>query len=399
MAPDKTSHFQVSELTVSNFRSLGQDVRVQLNRLTALVGPNGSGKSSVTEVFRLVADAFRVGLEAAITTRHGIPAVRRWSAGRPFDLSIRLELTRSDATALYEFVLGDRKAGYRVKREAASITTEAGVTAYEVSEGRWTSGPSDLRPSVTDVGLVLPLIAGDARFRPLADALKSIEVYSIFPDTLREPQKPDPTRPMQRHGANWCSVLKEMREDQWAPDLRAALGRLTGDIDDIRVKQIGGFLVAEFRHVHEPEAEGNRREKWFDAAQESDGTLRFAGILSALLQEPPLTLMGIEEPELTVHSGALPLLFDHLVQASTRGQVVITTHSPELLDFFDADDVRVVERVDGVTNVAPMEESQRHVVRQKLFSLGELVRMEGLRAERPVAVSEMPPTDQGSLEF
>jgi len=108
---------------------------------------------------------------------------------------------------------------------------------------------------------------------------------------------------------------------------------------------------------------------------------RFKGIVSALLQEPPLALIGIEEPELTVHPGALPLLINFLRQASRRCQVVITTHSPELLDLLGAEEVRVVERKDGVTTVGPMRLQQQGTVRDGLLKLGELMVTEGLQQE------------------
>jgi predicted ATPase len=212
----------------------------------------------------------------------------------------------------------------------------------------------------------------------LAEAIRNIAIYSIFPGTLRRPQTSDPTRPMDEHGANWCSILKDARRDGWIGELRAALGQITGDIDDIKVASVGGFLITEFRHG-QVNQKGKTRARWFSSAQESDGTLRMAGIITALLQEPPLTLIGIEEPELTVHPGALPLLYDFLVQASKRSQVLITTHSPDLLGLLKADEVRVVERRDGVTTVGPMDESQREAVRERLFTPGELMRWEGLR--------------------
>ncbi len=375
----------ISRLTVSNYRSLGPNVVVDLGRLTALVGPNGCGKSNVADALQFVAESMSLGLEAAVTKRHGIAALRRWGAGRPFDLTIRIELR--DPGASYEFTLtSDRAEEYRVKHEAAEflVSPLAQSLRFEVSDGRWTDGPAGLMPPVAPGSLALPLIAGDERFRPLADHLRAIQIYSIFPDTLREPQKPDLTRPMQRHGENWCAILKGLRDEPSASELRSVLGRLTGDIDDFRAKQVGGFLVAEFRHAQDGEdTRAKRREKWFDAAQESDGTLRVAGIVTALLQEPPLTLVGVEEPELTVHVGALPLLYDYLVEASARSQVLITTHSPELLDRFDVDDVRVVSRGDGVTTVTPMDPRQRAAVKERLLTLGELVKMEGLHQGDP----------------
>lgn len=128
---------------------------------------------------------------------------------------------------------------------------------------------------------------------------------------------------MQEHGENWTSILKSMRPKSWKPDLLAALSKIAGDIDDVRVEQLGSYQVVQLRHG------SNGHERWFDASQESDGTLRCAGILTALLQEPPLSLVGIEEPELTIHPGAISVLYDFFVEASKHSQVLLTTHSPD----------------------------------------------------------------------
>ncbi len=119
--------------------------------------------------------------------------------------------------------------------------------------------------------------------------------------------------------------------------------------------------------------------KWFDAAQESDGTLRVAGILTALLQSETLPVVGIEEPELTVHPGALSLVCDFIKQTAHGNQVILTTHSPELLDYLDTDQVRVVKRRGGETTVGPLDDTQREMVRDHLLTLGEVMRTEGLR--------------------
>jgi len=223
-------------------------------------------------------------------------------------------------------------------------------------------------------------VAGDERFAPLANALRNVCVYSVFPDTLREPQKPDTVRPMKQHGENWTTILQGMTANGAAGELKAALAKLTGDIADFRVRQLGGYLNAEFLHATERKRTKDR-QKWFESAQESDGTLRVAGIITALLQEPPLTLIGIEEPELTVHVGAIPLLYDYLKQAALRGQVLVTTHCVELLERLDIDDIRVVERRNGVTTLAPVRHDQRDAIKKRLLTIGDVVNMEGLQQE------------------
>jgi predicted ATPase len=368
----------ITTLHVSNFRSLAEDVRVDFGRFTALVGPNGSGKSSVVDALRFVADCMHMGLNGAITSRSGINGVRRWSGGHPYNLTLRLQLHLEAGPAAYEFELvGDSDEEYRIKSEAAVLTDATGGSIrFRVDRGNWIEGPDNLRPPVNRQSLALPLVGGDKRFEPLFQALQNIAIYSIFPDVLRAPQKYSPARPMELHGANWSSVLRDQGLETWKPELVAVLGKLTGDIEDIRIEPAAGLLVVQFKH-----RSPNKKLKWFDAAQESDGTLRVAGIVTALLQEPFIPVLGVEEPELTVHPGAIALLFDYLKEASKRSQIIVTTHSPELLDRVDADDVRVVERIDGITTVARMANTQRETVRTGLLTLGEVLRTEGLQQQ------------------
>jgi len=384
----------ITEVTISNYKSLGEDVRVPLGAMTALVGANGSGKSNMADVFRFVAESLTMGLEAAIASRHGIKAVRRWSSGHPNNVLIQMQIREPTFQGSYEFTLGGSNVeDYRVKSETAAIMrTDIGtMDKFRLVEGKWKEGPENLRPKVTGQSLALTLLAGDERFAPLAEALKNVRVYSVFPDTLREPQKPDSVKPMKQHGENWATTLQALSSNGGAGELKAGLAKLTGDVRDFRVRQIGGYLNAEFLH-ETPRRRVKDRQKWFECAQESDGTLRMAGIITALVQDPPLTLIGIEEPELTVHVGAIPLLYDYLKQASRREQVLLTTHSIELLELLDVDDIRVVERRTGVTTVAGVRHDQRDAVKQRLLTVGEIISMEGgLQPELPLPESPSKP--------
>lgn len=367
----------IERLKVSRFRSLGKDVTVDFGPLTVLVGPNGAGKSNSIDALVFLADCMQLGLEGAVTKRSGIGSIRHaGSGGRPYDVSIHIEIAQGDIEAEYEIVLtGDRVEEYRVKREHASFSN--GVT-FTVENGTF-SGPADLNPHIEPTGLALTTLAGDGRLAPLAQALRSITSYSIFPDALRVPHKYDPRRPMDRQGTNWVSILKDQLEETWKPDLVAVLNKLTGDIADVKFEHVAGFLVLQFKHERDPSA---RRRQWFDAAQESDGTLRVAGMMTALLQQPRPEMIAIEEPELTVHPGAIRLLYDYIKEGTASGQVVLTTHSPDLLSMLSADEVRVVERIGDETRIAPLDDAQRDVVTRGLFSLGDVMRSEGLRPKQ-----------------
>ncbi|MGQ9626407.1 MAG: AAA family ATPase [Anaerolineae bacterium] len=385
-------------MRVKNYRSLA-DVDVNLGPLTVLVGPNGSGKSNFVDVLRFVSEALRLGLDSAIIKRGGITSIRRWSPRRPYDIEISLNIEEENFRGEYALSIGSKAEGaYHVKREFCEgeggtsflVTKEGESIAFERRDGEWIHYPERLdffRPRkdlpVSSTALVLPIISQFSPFRDIFIYLfREMSFYTIFPNVLREPQKPLNDYPLNEHGENLASVLRKMRQDKnpWLPDLKEALGMAVEGITDIEVRQTGGYLVIRFKHEGEEE-----KTHFFDAAQESDGTLRILGLLVALYQDPPRSLITMEEPELTVHPGAMGILCDVIREASQRTQIVLTTHSPDLISRFDPASLRVVEMVQGVTKIGEVDEAQLRAVKERLFSPGGLLRIEGLRrqAEEP----------------
>ncbi|MFZ4814067.1 MAG: AAA family ATPase, partial [Phototrophicaceae bacterium] len=118
----------------------------------------------------------------------------------------------------------------------------------------------------------------------------------------------------------------------------------------------------------------------FDLASESDGTLRVLGILTALYQTPALPLMGFEELEMMVHPKALATLAEVIVEASTRGQVIVTTHSPDLISQFDPRTLRLVKMGENGTEIAPISAWNIEAVNDELFSTGDLLRIRALES-------------------
>jgi predicted ATPase len=386
----------ITRIWVKNYRSLA-DVDIQLEPLTVLVGPNGSGKSNLVDVLRFVSGALQHGLDAAVVDQRGMSALRRWSAkGRPYDVEIGLGLKTAVLDGEYRFTLGSERRGeYRVKTErclvrvtgetkpeASDIWAEAwhgwapGEAGFETNNGKWVREPPGAYPAIQPTALVLPLLTGLSPFKTLYDFLTGMSFYNILPTKLTEPQKPANPYPLDKYGENLATVLRELklnRKDA-VTDLERALSSVMGDVQGYQVSQVGGYLVTKLRHA----AAAGERAPLFELAQESDGTLRMLGILAVLYQDPPRTLIGLEEPELAIHPGAMSLLWAEIQDAAQRSQIIITTHSPDLLDLCQAEQLRVVEKIDGVTYVAPVEEAQKQIIKKRLFAPGQLLRAQGL---------------------
>ena len=121
----------------------------------------------------------------------------------------------------------------------------------------------------------------------------------------------------------------------------------------------------------------------------SDGTLRTFGILVALFQtgdigKSPISLVGIEEPETALHPAAIGALLDAMSEASESKQVLVTSHSADLLDrkYLTADMLLAVVAEEGVTKIGPIDQASRSVMRDHLFTAGELLRINQLAPAR-----------------
>ena len=207
--------------------------------------------------------------------------------------------------------------------------------------------------------------------------LSKVALYRLFPDSLRDPQRVADAHPLAPGGENLASTLRDMiqKGSDLFEDLKAYLDYAAPGIRDIRVSRAGSYYVVELKHER---SGGNGRGSWFDLSYESDGTIRLLAILVALFQEPSPTLIGLEEPELAIHPGAMVALSENMQEAALRGQILVATHSPDLIDRLPLDCIRAVTAEGGSTKVGKVAEHQLKSVREGLFMPGELHSMEGL---------------------
>jgi predicted ATPase len=390
----------ITRVWARNFKSI-RELDLELGPLTVLVGPNASGKSNVLDVLRFISDALRRSLDAAVTTRQGIGAVRRTTRkGRPPDVEVGFRAERGTFRFDYSFVLGSRSEGlYYVKREYGVVTpSDRGEEPidFEIRDGRLVKPQvpdgepfetSELAlPSLRHILFWHPVESGGRRYRATRTSIDVTNVlnffglmqfYRLFPDDMREPRKPMNSLLLAEDGSNLASVLREMkrRRSPYLGEIKSTLGQVVSGLTDVDVKQAGGFFVVKMQHSG---ANGGGAGSTFDLSQESDGTVRLLGLLTALYQERPGSLMGIEEPGLTIHPGAQAVLADVMIEAASRTQVLVTTHSPDLIDRLPIESLRAVQIQDGCTKVGQVSDTQVEAVRDGLFTSGELHSMEGL---------------------
>jgi predicted ATPase len=379
----------LTRIVLKNYKSIAAcDVR--FGPLTFLVGPNGAGKSNFLDALRFVTDSLRSSLEHALRDRGGINDVRRRSGGHPNHFGLRLFFSLpSGQVGHYAFRIGARpQGGFEVQDEECKIHSENAlgpIHHFRIKSG-YVVESSQPGPTASIDRLYLVSASGLPAFRPIYEALSRMGFYNLNPDRIRDLQSPDAGQLLARDGSNIASVLAQLTKHNPKRKQRIEeyLSKVVPGVHGVEAKVVGPKETLEFRQ----QVAGSRDPWRFLAANMSDGTLRALGILVALFQTgngtgAQVPLVGIEEPEIALHPAAAGLLLDGLREASRSTQIIVTSHSPDLLDDqqLDANSLLSVYAEAGSTHIAALDQAGRAAVLNRLYTPGELLRLNQMRPD------------------
>lgn len=367
----------LTRVRLRNYRSIPA-CDVSPGALTFLVGPNGAGKGAFLDALRFVGDALGTTLDHALRERGGIHEVRRRSGGHPTHFGVRLDFRLGPSGhGSYAFELGARPAGgYEVKHEELQVETTERKAFFRTDEGRVVSS-APVFPAAAPDRLYLVSASGLPEFRPAYDALASLSMHALDPARIRELQPADSGARLARDGGNLASVLGRIART--APEVRAQieayLAAIAPGVQGVEPLALGTRETVEFR-----QAVAGQKAPWrFPAAGMSDGTVRALGVLVALFHGraggAAPAVVGIEEPEASLHPRAIAVLRDALRDAARTTQVLVTTHSPELLadPALDPAELLAVTADDGATRIGPIAPESRAALAERRATAGELL--------------------------
>jgi predicted ATPase len=377
----------ITKIIIKRFRSFPA-ATLDFDNPLFIVGRNGSGKSNLSDVFSFMAEAMASPLQAVFDRRGGIGTVRNRSGQQsyPSNLGLAFEFGPVNGIEGGRFAFEVKALpnyGYRIVREQCLVFKKDGVRWwFDRSGDKWVSNVIGLAPALEPSALILPLVGGDERFASIFRILCDMRVYSIQPAKLREMQDPDSGLVLKPDGSNAASVLQELLRGDSDNETKNEINRILESIvpatHSVSPKKHGNKLSMSFSQTW-----GKKNKLIFDAFNMSDGTLRSLGLIIAIFQKPSPSLLVIEEPEATIHPGALGAVLDLIRKATKSMQVIVTTHSPELLDakwITDAN-LRIVSWQEGASHLLQPSESTRAAMRQHLMGAGELLRSNALIAE------------------
>ena len=320
----------ISHIILKNWRNF-RSVDIPLGKRVFLVGPNASGKSNFLDALRFLRDIAKSeggGLQKAVSDRGGISKIRCLAARRDPQIEIEVHLAETyDQEPTWKYAVGIKQEsrGYR----QPYLLYERVWKGKELILDR--PDRQDNKDSLRLIQTHLEQINANVQFRDIAYFFESIYYLHLVPQLLRYPGAfTGPTSKEDPFGRSFMERVTKTPEKTRRSRLRKIEKALQFAVPQIKqltdTKDERGVPHLEAVYEHWRPKAGKQSEEEF-----SDGTLRLIGFLWSLLEGDSLLLM--EEPELSLHSGIIRMLPGMIwrIQNKKRRQVIISTHSHDLL--------------------------------------------------------------------
>lgn len=389
------------ELNIKNYKSLG-DVTFRPGSLSVLVGPNGSGKSNFASALSFLAEVYEFGLETAVRRKGGFENMVMRGGRNPiveFDILIRYEsddyvsdfssnylsdpvaavvaanlrmksevgkylvrhrfvivhsknanksefnIEREEITCYYDIAGKENRELYRFLRDTKSVEPEFGDI-----ENTYFSDKTDLLNLFAHVikqqnNLQELTFLPTKLFELIKEKISSWAIYQLNPLSARQPGSPTPNPEINTYGDNLPSLvdwLKTKHPEKWTSILnvmQSVLPTLTDiSTDYLHNRRLGLFFF-----------ENESKQPW-NSEEVSDGTILTLSILCAIF-DPRKPLVLIEEIENSLHPWALRSLIEEIRKQSEEKNIILTTHSPLVLDMLYPKEVWCLSKPQNETHL------------------------------------------------
>lgn len=345
---------RIESLRVENYRALRRVEFDKLTPMTVLLGPNGSGKSTVFDVFNFLSECFQFGLRHAWDRRgRGKELKTRGSSG-PIVFDLKYREHRDMPVITYHLAIDEGSKGPEVVEEwlqwrRGTRGRPFRFLEFARGEGSAVSGempdeddkriPQKLRSPDLIAVSTLGQFSDHPRVAALREFITDWYVSYLSIDQTRSQPEAGPQERLSKGGENLPNVIQYLKEQH--PD------RLEKIFEVLRQR------IPRLERVEaEPMPDGRLLLQIKDAPFEqpvlsrfaSDGTMKLLAYLSVLYDPEPPRFIGIEEPENYLHPKLLPELAEECRAAAERSQLLITSHSPFLLNAMRPEEVRILYR-------------------------------------------------------
>lgn len=392
----------IKRIRIKDFKSI-RDVTVDLSPVTVLVGRSGTGKSNFVAALRFLRN-YLLDQRHSVSFEGGWPVIMPAGGSRPetrLEVQFRVPASQDDFcyTIAWGFLGSDDQLpqyGGMLPVREEQLQVGSRVLFHRTHDRKgwdWHAKPA-VHPPMNPGGdrlVVSQLPTVPEAVWAYTFLATGIGVYAF--STTDGPGKSVIPQELAKHfvglhddGSNYLEVMKSLtqnvRDAHTRSSMRLAMQKVGQNIQSFELDSLTNPQDIIVGHRFGDVTLG------LPLARESAGQRRFFSHLLALYQLPPKLVSIFEEPENGIFPGALELLASEFVAApeAGRGQVILTTHSPNLLDHLDVQSLRVTELRDGGTVIGLVDGDQQAAVRDQLLRTGELLTVD------PVRIGDTPPT-------
>ncbi len=323
---------RITSLTLRNWRTF-KNLELQLGERLIIVGPNASGKSNLLDSIRFLRDLSRDGggLQSAIRGRGGLSRVRCLFARTNNKGLVEITITLGDDEFpdawTYSVSFAGEKGGLNRPVVAREIVKHGQKVVISRPDDKDQADPERL------IQTALEQISANKEFREIADFLSETRYLHLVPQIIRDASRAGDVRD-DPFGGDFIARMNRVAtrtRDSWLRRITQALQIAVPQFESLQVvTDAAGRPHLESRYTNW-RAKGSRQ----DEGDFSDGTLRLIGLLWSLVEVGRrATPILLEEPELSLHPAVVRLL-PRVLASAQRGsgaQIILTTHSPDLLE-------------------------------------------------------------------
>ncbi|MFN4147334.1 MAG: AAA family ATPase [Runella sp.] len=318
----------ISRVKLKNWKNF-EEIDVSLKERMFIVGPNAVGKSNFLDVFRFLRDIAKPGggLQKAVTDRGGVSKIRCLAARKYPDIEIEIHLSdfgTSGAIWIYAIGIRQEARGYRLPY----LTYEKVWHRQELIVNRPDTEDKNDEERLTQT--FLEQINANKSFRDINKFLEAILYFHLIPQLLKHPKTFTgvdlPGDPFGKGFLERISKVNEKTRNAWLNKIQEALKIAIPQLSTLEYIEENGRPHLQAKYEHWRPHKAKQREEQF-----SDGTLRLIALLWSLQEGDGVLLL--EEPELSLNAAIvskIPSLISK-IQRSKKRQVLLTTHSSELL--------------------------------------------------------------------
>ncbi|MBN2211889.1 MAG: AAA family ATPase [Sedimentisphaerales bacterium] len=371
---------KITNLKIEGFRSL-KKIDWSPGDLNVLIGPNASGKTNVLQVLELLSEAAQGRLHDYVIKRQGgMPSIMY--NGKADNIAFELiaesslESANKPLRSIYTFsmVQVGKGASYKVCNENIEEYSKPNMSA-KINLSSYFKGKHEDYPD-TELLLSDRMAESNKTFVPFKKSLSGWRVHRMlntdYDAKVRQPNVTSYEHRLESDGENLIPVLHTYCEEY------------PGFKDRLHQSMVAAF-GDDFKAISFPPAAETRIQlsltwkslsKSHAAASLSDGTLCFLYLLAILGNPNPPSLIAIDEPETGLHPAMLPIIASYAEEASRKSQVIISTHSPEMLSAFRGETkptVTVAQWKDGQTQLQTLDPEHLNYW-LKEYALGEMFR-------------------------